>query len=212
ANYFIFIIGVSLLVSATPVIIYQINHQSADRIKVVSIELPQQAGGWLQTRAVNDDWMPVYRGAINQKEFYKKNNNKIIFYVGYYPAQKQSEELINDLNHISTKDKWRSVYPRPHLQSLDNRQVLEQLLDNGGRKQRLVWYWYNVAGTVTTNKYEAKVLQVLGLLTGKSWSFVAAAAIETNDDIDFARQVLKDFILSIEKPMKNEIERISLRH
>ena len=210
--YFIFVMSVSLLVSTAPTVVYQVRHHSLNGSAKAVPELPQDTEGWLRTDMANDGWMPVYHGAINQSRLYKKNNDEVIFYVGYYPAQKQSEELINDLNHISTKDKWRSVYPRPHLQSLDNRQVLEQLLDNGARKQRLVWYWYNVAGTVTTNKYEAKVLQVLGLLTGKSWSFVAAAAIETNDDIDFARQVLKDFILSIEKPMKNEIERISLRH
>jgi len=204
--------SVSLLVSAAPTVVYQVRHHSLNGSAKAVPELPQDTEGWLRTDMANDSLMPVYHGAVDQKRLYKKNNDEVIFYVGYYPAQKQGEEMINELNHISTKDRWRSVYPRPHLQSLDNRQVLEQLLDNGARKQRLVWYWYNVAGTVTTNKYEAKVLQVLGLLTGKSWSFVAAAAIETNDDIDFARQVLKDFILSIEKPMKNEIERISLRH
>lgn len=210
--YFIVVMSVSILVSAAPTIVYQVRHYSFNGSTKAVPELPQDTEGWLRTDIANNGWMPVYHGAIDQKMLYKKNNDEVIFYVGYYPTQKQGEELINDLNHISTKDRWRSVYPRPHLQSLDNRQVLEQLLDNGAKKQRLVWYWYNVAGTVTTNKYEAKALQVLGLLTGKSWGFVAAAAVDTNDDVDFTRQILKDFILSIEKPMKNEIERISLPH
>jgi len=210
--YFIFVMSVCLLMSAAPMVVYQVKHHSLNGSAKAVPELPHDTEGWLRTDMANDSWMPVYHGAVDQKLLYKKNNGEVIFYVGYYPAQKQGEELINDLNYINNKDIWHTVYPRPRLQSLYDQQVLEQLLANGAGKQRLVWYWYNVAGTVTTNKYEAKVLQVLGLLTGKSWGFVTAAAIETNNDVDFTRQVLKDFILSIEKPMKNEIERISLRH
>jgi len=210
-RYFILVMGTGLLVFSAPAVVYQIGHQSPGEAAVIVAELPRDVEGWLRIEAVNDGWMPVYNGAVDQKQFYKNNNNEVALYLGYYPVQKQGEELINDLNRINNKDRWRTAYPRPRLQSVDGRQVLEQLLDNGTKKQLLVLYWYNVAGTVTTNKYEAKVLQVLGLLTGKPWAFVVAVAVEKNDDADFTRQVLKDFILSIEKPMEKEIERVSAR-
>lgn len=200
-NYFMLVVGAGLLVSVAPAVVYQASHQVSGEAAVIVTELPRDVDGWLRTEMANDGWMPVYRGAVDQKQLYKKNNDEVILYIGYYPVQKQGEELINDLNYISNKERWRTVYPKSRLQAMDNRQVLEQLLDNG-TKQLLVWYWYNVAGTVTTNKYEAKILQAMGLLTGKRWAFVTAVAVEKNDDVDFTRQVLKDFILSIEKPME----------
>ena len=61
----------------------------------------------------------------------------------------------------------------------------------------------------TTNKYEAKALQVLGLLTGKQWAYITAVAIDKNDG-EFDQEVLKDFISSIDEPVKKEIYRISV--
>ena len=206
-HYFMFIVGGGLLVSLAPAVVYQVNHQSADQaVNVVPPQLPVEADGWLRSVAGRDDWMPVYHGAVNQKQFYQKDNNEVVLYMGYYPVQNQGEELINDLNYISNRKVWRTLYPRARIQDVGNRQVLEQLLDNGAKKQRLVWYWYNIAGTATANKYEAKVLQVLGLLTGKPWAFVVAVAAPTGDDADSTRQVLEDFILSMEK----EMERVSV--
>ena len=210
--YLLIVAGIGILLSVAPVVVYKVNHQSSGELANAVAGLPEEAENWLRSEAVSHSWMPVYNGAVDQKRIYMKNNDKAIFYMGYYPVQKQGEELINDLNHINNKERWRTIYPRSRIQIVGKQQVLEQLLDNGARKQLLVWYWYNVAGIVTTNKYEAKVLQVLGLLTGKSWAFVSAVAVETNDDVDYTRQVLKDFIQAIEKPIEKEIGRISVRH
>lgn len=207
--YCMLVAGISLLVFAAPAVVYQVNHQSAGQVENAVPGLPLEADGWSSFIAGSDDWMPVYHGAVNQKQFYQKDNNEVALYMGYYPIQSQGEELINDLNHVSNNDVWRTVYPGVRLQSIGNRQVREQLLVNSAKQQRLVWYWYNIAGKVTTNRYEAKVLQVLGLLTGKPWAFVVAVTSETGDDADLTRQVLRNFILSIEKPMKKEIDRVT---
>lgn len=204
-HYFIFAVITGLFISIAPVVVYMSNLPSSNIAEISTPQLPHKAGNWIQTLPNNSSWTPVYHGAINQKQTYKKNQNKIELYMGYYPAQKQGKELINDLNSISSKGGWHTVYPRPLLQNIDGQQVLEQALNNGTKNQRLVWYWYNVAGRVTTNKYEAKALQVLGLLTGKSWGFIVAIAVDKNDDIDLTRQVMKDFFLSIKQPMADEI-------
>ncbi len=209
---FTFVVVGGLLVSLAPAVVYQVNHPSANQVVNPVPELPVKAGGWLRFVAERSDWMPVYHGAVNQKQFYQKDNNEVVFYMGYYPVQNQGEELINDLNYISNKKVWRTIYPRARIRDVGERQVLEQMLENGAKKQRLVWYWYNIAGKATTNKYEAKVLQVLGLLTDKSWAYVAAVSAQTGDDADATRQVLKDFILSIEKPMKKEISLVTENH
>jgi len=211
-HYIIFAAITGLLVSVAPVMVYISSLTSTNITENSTPQLPLDAGTWTPASINSDSWTPVYHGAVNQKQTYQKGNNKIELYMGYYPTQEQGEELINDLNSIGTKGVWYTVYPRPLLQNIDGHQILEQALDNDSRNRRIVWYWYNVAGTVTTNKYEAKILQALGLLTGKTWSLIVAVATEKNDDIDFTRQVMKDFVLSIEKPMADEITRISGNH
>ena len=203
--HIIFSIACCLLLAIAPSIIYWENSTSTDEIVNIAPTLPLQADDWLESTATDDGWMPVYHGAINQKRLYQKENNKLSFYMGYYPVQKQGGELINDLNSISNKKVWHTVYPIARQQTTANHRILEQLLDNGTNEKRLVWYWYNIAGNVTTNKYEAKFLQVLGLVTGKPWAYVAAATVQTGEDINFSRRILKDFISSIEKPMKEEV-------
>jgi len=206
--YFMLIVGIGVLMSAAPIVVYQTDHQSARNDANTVPDLPLEAGHWLRSVASNDDWMPVYHGAVNQRQLYQKDNNQVVLYMGYYPTQNQGEELINDLNHISNNDVWRTVYPGARVQSTGKQQVLEQLLAGSAKKQRLVWYWYNIAGKVTTNKYKAKILQMMGLITGKRWAFVVAVAAPTGGDIDSTREVIKDFVLSIEGPVKKEMGRV----
>ncbi|MDH5387394.1 MAG: EpsI family protein [Gammaproteobacteria bacterium] len=211
-HYISFASITGLLVFIAPVAVYMTSIPSTITTESIAPKLPHNAEEWVQTPANSNNWIPDYHGAIHQKQTYQKNNRTVELYIGYYPTQKQGEELISDLNRIDTRSQWQTIYPRPILQNIEERQVLEQVLDNDAKKQRVVWYWYNVAGTVTTNKYEAKILQALGLLDGKTWGFVMAVATDMSDDIDFTRQVMKDFILSIQKPMENEIILISGHH
>ena len=74
--------------------------------------------------------------------------------------------------------------------------VLEQELESASGQQRLVWYWYRVAGFDTTNQYKAKGLQLLGLVMGEPQASVVAVAVDI-DDIDRTRQAMRDFISSM---------------
>lgn len=205
------IVAGGLISFIAPTVVYQANHLSAQPMNMIP-ELPLAAGGWSRSSFRADDWMPVYRGAVNQKQYYLKDNNEIALYVGYYAIQGQGEELINDLNHISNTKVWRTVYPKAHVHETGSQQVLEQMIDNGAKKQRLIWYWYNIGGKITANKYEAKALQVLSLLTGNTQSYVAAAAVSIDENsADISRQILRDFIVSIKKPLDQGLTLIEQR-
>lgn len=71
--------------------------------------------------------------------------------------------------------------------------MLEQLLQNNDGTQRLVWYWYHVAGQDTVNKYQAKALQVLGLLNGKRQASIVAIAAKLDDEPEDTRAMLAQF-------------------
>ncbi len=193
-HYAITLIVTAIIVSIAPAIVYAVNNQPRMKNIDIDIRLPAGTGGWKGPLVVEDDWMPVYHGAITTRQQYIKDNDQIITYIGYYPAQKQGQELINDLNRINNKEIWRTRYPRARLNNTGARRVLEQLMQKSDGTKRLVWYWYRVAGRKTTNKYVAKMLQVVGLLGRDTQAHIVAIAVDANDDIELARGVLTGFV------------------
>ena len=123
-----------------------------------------------------------------------KNNREIHLYLGMYPTQRQSEELINDLNKISDEKIWHIRHQRALLYNVGEQEMLEQLLEMNDGSQRFVWYWYRVAGQDTVNEYQAKALQVLGLLKGIQQASIVAIAAKVEEEPGKARKILGQFV------------------
>lgn len=194
----------ALLVSAGPAAVYQMNNLTNSKTASVTITAPDGVGGWVELNGFNDDWMPVFRGAVTRRHVYEKEGAQVHLFLGYYPEQKQGEELINDLNYINNKAIWRTRYPRGRRYETGGSSVLEQIIEKGGYKKRLVWYWYQVAGFQVTSKYSAKVLQALGQLTGNPQASVFAIAIDL-DDKESAREILEKFMKVMKLPLLEAI-------
>lgn len=191
----------AVLVSVGPAVVYWVDGGPPLDNAHLEFALPVGAGGWTGPVVSTNDWMPEYRGAIARKQAYQKAGERVDLYIGYYPEQRQDKEMIGYLNRISNEDVWHSGNSRGRARSVGDLTVLEQLLEKADGAQRLVWYWYRVAGWHTTNNYHAKALQVLGLLTGKPDASVVAVAIAPNDDTDHARKVLGEFVSSMQTPL-----------
>ena len=187
----------AMIVSVGPVSVYGLSNQSQQKDSVAKtwqLVVPS-AGEWSVASDDEDDWTPLYHGAIAQKmTLNNKRGQQIHFYMGVYLAQKQGEELINDLNSISDEEIWYSGYQREKLYGIGERKVLEQLLEKKDGTKRLAWYWYRVAGQNVINKYHVKILQVLGLISGKRQASVVAIAARLDDDPESTRIVLEQFI------------------
>ena len=196
----IFVIS-AMLLSAGPVTAYWINHQPPSENAQVELELPSGVGGWKGPADSDNDWMPEYRGAIARKQAYQKGNKRIDLYVGYYLEQKQGKELIFYLNRVGNQDIWHFRNTKGSLRQTNNRTVLEQLLEKDSGELRLVWYWYNVAGWNTVNPYQAKALEVLGLITGNQQAYITAISVNSDADMSDARRVLSEFVSSMETPL-----------
>jgi exosortase A len=202
SSYMVVLLAGALMMALGPAVAYSVNNRTLTDSSLVELELPAGVGEWISQDEKVDDWLPVYHGAENRKSIYQKDGNQIVAYIGYYPVQQQGEELINELNHISNEDIWRKIYTRARIRGDIDHQVLEQLLQKADGSQRLVWYWYNVSGHITVNKYEAKLLQVLGLLTGRHYAYVAAAATDLDETADSARERLRGFVTAIGPSLK----------
>jgi EpsI family protein len=150
-----------------------------------------------------NDWMPQYNGAINTKSDYLVRDGNVSLFIAYYPIQKQGKEVINDLNRISNNKIWRIKYPRAKLKHLQTHDVMEQMIENSRNEKRLVWYWYNIGGQVTVNKYEAKLLQLKGLLIGQPQAYMAAVSVAINGDAEQSREFLNDIVSDLKEPLAN---------
>ena len=62
---------------------------------------PQGLDGWSGPSVTDDNWLPVYHGAIEALRTYSKHGHELHLYIGYYPLQRQGSEVISDLNRIS---------------------------------------------------------------------------------------------------------------
>lgn len=186
-----------LLISAAPAAVFQLNTQTNTDNQLTEINAPAGLGGWNTVDGQNDDWMPTYHGALTVRQTYAKNARQVHLFLGHYPHQKQGKELINDLNRISDKKRWRNRYPRARVQQYGEFRMLEQVLEKGGIEDRLVWYWYQVAGMRTTSKYMAKILQVVGRLIGQPQASIIVVATRLDDNAT-ARKRLDDFISNVQ--------------
>ncbi len=85
--------------------------------------------------------------------------------------------------------------------------MMEQVIENSKNEKRLVWYWYNIGGQLTVNKYEAKALQLAGLLMGQPQAYMVAVSVpipvHMNDDIKQSQESLLQIITDLKKPLAN---------
>ena len=195
------LVAVAVLLTAGPAAAYWVNQRPPPENTQAELEWPSGAGGWKGPVDSDNDWMPEYRGAIARKQAYQKADKRIDLYIGYYRVQKQGKELINDLNRISNQDIWHSRNPKGRLRQTTDQVVLEQLLERESGEQRLVWYWYHVTGWYTVNPYQAKALQVLGLVTGNPQAYIMAIAVNSDGDVTDARKALGEFASIMETPL-----------
>ncbi len=176
----------------------------ADGGIINTIVLPEKIGGWSRIPTEDDGWFPVYHGAMEAKYSYRKEGRQVTVFVGYYKNQHQGDEMVNDLNRIANKKVWRPQYVRDRLQHRQGYTVREQLLARTNSQNKLVWYRYNVSGKDTVNKYEAKLLQALGVFTGNAQAYVVAASTYSGSDTGEARKLLADFFADMKMFMNND--------
>jgi exosortase A len=167
---------------------------------------PTAMQGWSGPSETRDDWMPEYHGAVAALRAYQRDSDEVYLYIGYYPRQSQGRELINELNHIANAGVWQTEPRAERAVSVDDQPVLEQVIISRTGRQRLVWYWYRVGGRQTTNRYIAKALQVLGLVTGRTQASVTAVAVDIVTGENDAKRLLREFVSVMGQPIARMID------
>ena len=207
SHYFV-IAGLCVIVLSTgPVFVYQQNNQQHTADPAINVVLPEGIEGWSGPIVSANNWMPQYHGSISTKSDYQVRGGNVSLFIAYYPFQKQGTEVINELNRVSNKKSWHTKYSHARLKHLQVHDVMEQVIENSRNEKRLVWYWYNIGGQLTVNKYEAKALQLVGLLKGQPQAYMVAVSVpisvHMNDDITQSREFIQNVVNDLKVPLAN---------
>jgi exosortase A len=200
----LFAVSLLLIISAPVLALWA--RQPLPLASETRLVFPPATQGWSGPSETHDSWMPEYHGAIAALRAYHRDDDEVYLYIGYYPRQSQGRELINETNHIANTGVWQTEPLAERAVSVDERPVLERVIISPTGRQRLVWYWYRVGGSQTTNRYSAKALQVLGMLTGRTRASVIAVAVDIETGKDDAQRLLREFVSVMGPPIAKMLD------
>ena len=167
--------------------------------KHAMLRAPAAAGGWQLETTPLTDWRPHYLGAdTEQFVTYRKGNQVVALYLGYYRYQRQDAELINSQNVMVVQKHplWNNIGETQREEQLAGAAVkLRQTLLRSPSQHLLTWDWFLVSERYTSSAYLAKLLLARDRLLQNSDD--GAAIILTTpyeERLDGGEQTLRAFI------------------
>lgn len=167
--------------------------------KPVKLEIPSNVENWRARSDAITDWQPHYLTAsATAKQAFERDGKKVEVLVKYYRNQRQDAELINSDNQlVSTRDAvWglTSSGSNEVEASKEPLQISESTL-RSMRGNLVVWTWYWVDGSFTSNIYLAKIYQAKAKLFGESDDAAAIFVYAPYDGKpEDAKQILREFV------------------
>lgn len=157
---------------------------------------------WTGPHVLDIQWRPIFHGADAESlATYRLGYAQVTAYRAYYAVQRQNHEAVNELNRVFDDTEWNirggqtSISHYEVLVGEDNPiSVIETRLQHRrDHTERLVWYWYQIAGRRVASPWQAKVEQVLGAFRGRRDAVVVALSADATD-VDEARKLLAEFL------------------
>ena len=163
--------------------------------------IPVQAP-WSGPLVADYSWRPRFVGSSEQVQVrYHAAEGDVSAYWAWYVPQGHRSQAINQTNAVYTAP-WEprggyvgTYYKRVPVAGAHSFEVVETWLSNQQTgAQRLVWHWYCVAGTHVVRPWQAKLIQLQGLLHGRKDASVTVLSTDARDP-GSARAVLRNFVL-----------------
>jgi len=155
------------------------------------------AGSWHVAQQRSGEWRPRFiNPMLERKARFVGAQGVVSLYLAYYQGEQDGSELINSRNRVFHPDRWELAGASVRAISGVAEQSLmvnETRLQSAARGERLVWYWYFVAGTRTPYPLVAKALAVKALLGGLRGGTLVAVSTRIGMNTEMARARLKGF-------------------
>lgn len=167
------------------------------RLEAVEVKPPAVASPWKPTDWDRSTWRPRYREPNSEIiQTYQSGDYSVKLYVAYYAPGQQGTKLASSSNSLFDRlEWWRSGEGSAILDVEGQRFRAHETLIQSSQTSLVVWNWYWVGGTFTSNDYAAKLLLARARLMGsREGSAALAVATEERMSQALTETVLKDFL------------------
>ena len=182
--------------------------------KGLTLVLPDNMHGWIKQNASLSDWQPHYVAPdVELIETFRKNDDVVSVYLGYYRTQREAAKLITTQNYMIQQKhpRWNNIGEelRPILLN-GNKQMIRQTLLRAPDQRLLVWSWNHLAGRNTINPYLAKFLLAKERLFGqRDDGAVIIVNTEYEETPEKAAEILSEFIKDTLPDIQQSLDKLS---
>ena len=159
-----------------------------------------QVAGWQGPLPLMDPaWSPAWAEPDSRiQAAYAGDGGEVAWLAYHYHHDRSGTDLIHYDNRIQDGQEWRRIQRHTRSVALPDggqQDVRESLLRDREGGNRLVWYWYQVAGRTTVRPVEVKLLEAWARLTGhQEGSLLVTVSTAFRSTPDEARQTLAGFL------------------
>lgn len=168
-NILLIALGCLALISTAPIAAYLSS--GVPETATLTLKTPEPVAPWELSLKPAWDWKPRYLGmSAELHQAYVRGTQPASIYLAYYRNQRQDAELVNSQNvMIPQKDPhWSNVGEQKIVISLAGQPVeIRQTQLRSVNENLLIWDWYWLDGTYTSNPYVAKLVEAKGKLLGR---------------------------------------------
>ena len=139
---------------------------------------------WRAVHHATVDWRPLVHGADREllQTFEEPGSPPVASFIALYRLRAIGNALTNSENRIADEKIWQVTRSaRVEAPIAGQPETINTVQMVSGPQRRLVWSFYIVDGEITTELFEAKLLQARAVLSRRSpiAAFVAASANST---------------------------------
>jgi exosortase A len=162
--------------------------------------LPVAKGDWLGPQSVGFGYRPVFVGASNVLEGRYSHGGQVVeIFSVVYSNQQQGSELIGWKNQLFDASVWREL-KREKISPIRlpgaARISAQSVLITNNKQRLLLWYWYDIGGTITLSAEAAKIRQAWNMVAGrgKGDALLVLATPVTDRDITDMSKPIEQFL------------------
>ncbi len=188
------LVGGLVVVLSWPVMIGVIEGKASAQHQTGSIySLPAD---WQLLDSAVTSWKPDYKAMDKEQlNFYRQGSEQYAVYLADYFNRPGGGELINSQNFLVPQKhpNWRQTRRYSvTVQNIGGLQQVTQAEIDSPKQKLLVWQWYQIGNSNTTNPYEAKLLDVVNRVLLRSEISTGIVIYSPYEgDIDVARKRLE---------------------
>ena len=135
------------------------------------VDSPQVGAPWRMLAGSHPDWRPLVHGADREfiENFEEPGSGVVIRYLAFYRSRAIGNLLTTTENRLADGSEWRIAKEGHTELTLNSQEVMANSAEViAGRHRRLVWSFFVVDGTITTDVFETKLRQARAALFGHS--------------------------------------------